>query len=82
MLAVQRGGGVSVSTSAERVPDRQVVGGRTPFCGGHKSGSEKAARCLETQLRVVVSPPAVKNGNRIRMYAGPVSWVSNDKHWL
>jgi hypothetical protein len=50
MLAVQRGGGVSVSTSAERVPDRQVVGGRTPFCGGHKSGSEKAARRLETQL--------------------------------
>jgi hypothetical protein len=22
------------------------------------------------------------NGNRIRMYAGPVSWVSNYKHWL
>jgi hypothetical protein len=21
-------------------------------------------------------------GNRIRMYAGPVSWVSNYKHWL
>jgi len=20
--------------------------------------------------------------NRIRMYAGPVSWVSNSKHWL
>jgi hypothetical protein len=50
MLAVRRGGGVSVSTSAERVPDRQVVGGRTPFYGGHKSNPKKPPDGLDTQL--------------------------------
>ena len=44
--------------------------------GMHK----KIERCEPLAVNSLVGPRA--SGTRIRMYAGPVSWVSIYNHWL